>query len=99
VVERGRWPVAYAPARRSPPDAPSDRSPRAMPRIDERYIPVNVTTYREGFRRLRGWTCVSCLSFLTGALLVAYELAVINVEDRDFRDLLFDYRVTQPGIM
>lgn len=35
----------------------------------------------------------------TGALLVIYELLLINVEDADFRDLLFDYRVTQPGIM
>jgi hypothetical protein len=24
---------------------------------------------------------------------------MINVEDTDFRDMLFDYRVTQPGIM
>ncbi|KIZ03470.1 hypothetical protein MNEG_4490 [Monoraphidium neglectum] len=70
-----------------------------MPSVDERHIPLNVKTYREGFLRLQGWICVSALSFFTGALLVMYELLLINVEDQDFRDMLFDYRVTQPGIM
>ncbi|GBF93573.1 hypothetical protein Rsub_06293 [Raphidocelis subcapitata] len=63
------------------------------------YIPLNVSTYREGFLRLQGWTCVSALAFLTGALLVLYELLFLNVEDRDFRDMLHDYRTTQPGVM
>ncbi|KAI8474168.1 MAG: hypothetical protein J3K34DRAFT_496058 [Monoraphidium minutum] len=72
-----------------------------MPRPGDydRYIPLNVRTYGEGFRRLQGWACVSALAFLTGGLLVLYELVVINVEDRDFRDMLFDYRSTQPGVM
>jgi hypothetical protein len=26
------------------------------------------------------------------------QLLVINVEDQDFRDMLFDYRITRPGI-
>ena len=43
-------------------------------RVDDRYIPLNVKTYREGFLRLQGWTSVSLLSFATGALLVLYEV-------------------------
>jgi hypothetical protein len=27
------------------------------------------------------------------------QLVILNVEDADFRDMLFDYRVTQPGTM
>lgn len=42
--------------------------------VDERYIPLNVKTYREGFLRLQGWTCVSLLAFVSGALLVLYEV-------------------------
>lgn len=26
------------------------------------------------------------------------QLLIINVEDQDFRDMLFDYRVTRPGV-
>ncbi|WIA23663.1 hypothetical protein OEZ85_000364 [Tetradesmus obliquus] len=62
------------------------------------YVPLNVKTYREGFLRLQGWTVFSCIAFFTAGLLVLYELLVINVEDQDFRDMLFDYRITRPGI-
>lgn len=27
------------------------------------------------------------------------QLVILNVEDKDFRDMLFDYRATQPGVM
>jgi hypothetical protein len=37
-------------------------------------VPLDVKTHREGFLRLQGWTCVSALAFLTGALLVLYEV-------------------------
>lgn len=26
------------------------------------------------------------------------QLMILNVEDQDFRDMLFDYRTTQPGV-
>eukprot|EP00877_Chromochloris_zofingiensis_P005182 jgi/Chrzof1/14665/Cz09g11100.t1 len=69
-----------------------------MENVNERYIPLNVRTYREGWLKLQGWICVSLLAFLTGGLLVLYELMILNVEDQDFRDMLFDYRTTQPGV-
>lgn len=36
----------------------------------------------------------------TGAtyLVLLLQLLVINVEDQDFRDMLFDYRITREGI-
>ncbi|KAF6257202.1 hypothetical protein COO60DRAFT_1640125 [Scenedesmus sp. NREL 46B-D3] len=64
----------------------------------QKYVPLNVKTYREGFLRLQGWTVFSCIAFFTAGLLVIYELLVINVEDQDFRDMLFDYRITREGI-
>jgi hypothetical protein len=51
-----------------PPPAPPP------PRRGAAAITLDVTTYREGFLRLQGWTCVSLLTFLTGALLVLYEV-------------------------
>jgi hypothetical protein len=50
-----------------------------MPAIDERHIPLNVRTFKEGFLRLQGWTCVSLLAFLTGALLVLYEVRALGL--------------------
>jgi hypothetical protein len=50
-----------------------------MPSVDERHIPLNVKTYREGFLRLQGWICVSALSFFTGALLVMYEVRCVEM--------------------
>lgn len=41
-------------------------------------IPLDVTTYREGWLRLRGWVCFSALAFWTGALLVLYELVCVG---------------------
>eukprot|EP00879_Flechtneria_rotunda_P023539 GHRR01024902.1.p1 GENE.GHRR01024902.1~~GHRR01024902.1.p1 ORF type:complete len:440 (+),score=108.58 GHRR01024902.1:99-1418(+) len=69
-----------------------------MGRVAEELIPLNVTTYGQGFLRLQGWITFFILAFLTAGLLVLYELIIINVEDQDFRDMLLDYRITQPGI-
>jgi len=69
-----------------------------MGRVDERGIPLNVKTYGDGFRKLAGWIAVSLLALMAGGLLVTYELLVLNVEDGDFRDMLYDYRITSFGI-
>lgn len=49
-----------------------------MENVNERYIPLNVRTYREGWLKLQGWICVSLLAFLTGGLLVLYEVRHIT---------------------
>eukprot|EP00775_Hariotina_reticulata_P008415 gene8415-8599_t len=69
-----------------------------MARVPAYLIPLNVKTYSQGFLRLQGWIAFSLVAFVTAGLLVTYELLVLNVEDQDFRDLLFDYRITRPGI-
>ncbi|GIL85566.1 hypothetical protein Vretimale_13330 [Volvox reticuliferus] len=69
-----------------------DTKPPAKQR--RRYRPLDVKTWFEGFLRLIGWILVIILSVITGALLVLYEIKILNRHDTDFRDMHFDQRIT-----
>ena len=63
-----QWTAAAAQLRELLRAAAQRQRRAAMPHVDERSIPLNVRTYREGWLRLRGWACFSALALLTGAL-------------------------------
>lgn len=46
----------------------------------QKYVPLNVKTYREGFLRLQGWTVFSCIAFFTAGLLVIYEVGISQLQ-------------------
>eukprot|EP00873_Tetraselmis_striata_P017816 jgi/Tetstr1/438080/TSEL_026705.t1 len=61
-------------------------------------LPLNVTTTREGWLRLSGYFSVMAILLVTATLSILYETTFLTVVDRDFRDMLWDYRTTQTGI-
>lgn len=58
------------------------------------YRMLDEISVANGATRLRALFVLPFLCFLMGALVLAYELAVDSVEDRDVRDMTWDYRVT-----
>lgn len=51
----------------------------------------------EGVVRMSCCMALMLAVLSTGLVSVLYELLMCNVQDRDFRDILFDHRVTHAG--
>lgn len=64
----------------------------------QKYIPLNVSTVKQSWQRLRGILCVALFAFITSLLCAVYQLFVLAPGDRDWRDMLFDYRITSAGV-
>lgn len=60
---------------------------------------MKVYSRREGVLRMSCCMASMLVVLSTGLVSVLYELLVYNVRDRDFRDILFDHRVTHSGRM
>jgi hypothetical protein len=61
----------------------------------KKYRPLDVKTWGDGCRLVVGWLLVVLFAVVSGGLMVAYELQYINIQDKDVRDMSYDYRVTQ----
>ncbi|KAK3254684.1 hypothetical protein CYMTET_36107 [Cymbomonas tetramitiformis] len=62
------------------------------------YRILDVKTYEEGYLQLRRWMVFAVLVILQGGLWMLWEIVLLNVEDIDTRDMLWDQRVTIGGI-
>lgn len=51
----------------------------------------------EGAVRMSCCMALMLVFLVTGLLSVLYELMMYNIVDRDFRDILFDHRITYAG--
>eukprot|EP00892_Ulva_mutabilis_P005294 jgi/Ulvmu1/3136/UM015_0176.1 len=58
---------------------------------------LQVQSRWEGVSRMSCCMALMFVALSTGLVSVLYELLVYNVRDRDFRDILFDHRVTHAG--
>lgn len=58
---------------------------------------LRVRSRWEGVVRMSCCMALMLVVLSTGLVSVLYELLMYNVQDRDFRDLLFDHRVTHAG--
>ena len=59
---------------------------------------LDVTTRGEGFLRMSPVLFTVVLFWLLGGLCLIYDVVMGNVANMDWRDMLFDHRVTLAGV-